>query len=284
MFETFTIDLTSDKLHAQVKTSSNPLPSVFESDDSELDDFLDDILERGRSLLRRNGVQKSTIPNGSISSAMDARLELGVETTAEIQLRRLTTLSTCNLLQHLGTPISETATPQPAPDWPEHLTQPWATPSGPVMGVSNSEMLSTCFNALFNEMQLQSSTNIEHTVRLWLTLNKTSSKGCFNASIVPNICISAQSVNSLVSALVYSPSLSLRTWCVALQALTLVCNMPNTAAPPPVDWLEHSLNGMAGCLITHQEFVPMLLRLLSGSGLVFADRGLVSSSFYFILY
>lgn len=249
--------------------NNNQLPSVFESDDSELDDFLDDILERGRSLLRRNGSTKTAISNGSISSAMDARLELGVETTSEIQLRRLTSLATSNLLQHLSSPISETDSSQVPPPWPEELLLPWMRSTS--SDLPNSEMLSMCFNILFNEMQLQSSSYIENTVRLWLTLNKSSVKGSFNPSFVPIINISSQSINSLIAALVYSPSLSLRTWCVALQALTLMCNLQNNVLAP-VDWLENSLNGMASCLINHQEFVPMLLRLLSGSGLTYADK------------
>lgn len=277
IFGTFTIDETivPDKdVETQNKVNNNnQLPSVFESDDSELDDFLDDILERGRSLLRRNGAAKTTVTNGSISTAMDARLELGVETTAEIQLRRLTSLATSNLLQHLNSPTSDTEEPQIPPPWPEELILPWTQSSS--IDITNSEMLTICFNVLFNEMQLQNSSYIENTVRLWLTLNKTSSKGSFNPSYIPVIGISSQSVNSLISALVYSPSLSLRTWCVALQALTLMCNMHNIPnnTPAPVDLLEQYLNGMAGCLISHQEFVPMLLRLLSGSGLTYADKG-----------
>lgn len=38
--------------------STFPLPSLLESDDSELEDLLDDILERGRTLTKKH----STIP------------------------------------------------------------------------------------------------------------------------------------------------------------------------------------------------------------------------------
>lgn len=272
IFEPFSLEenLVPDKIvENQNKVNNSQLPSVFESDDSELDDFLDDILERGRSLLRRNGAAKTSIANGSISSAMDARLELGVETITEIQLRRLTSLATSNLLQHLSSPTSDIDDPKIPSPWPEELLSPWTQITS--VDLNNSEMLSICFNILFNEMQLQSSSYIENTIRLWLTLNKTSCKGTFNPSFVPIITLSVQSVNSLISALVYCPNLSLRTWCVSIQALTLMCNMPNNI-PMQVDWLENSLNGMTGCLINHQEFVPMLLRLLSGSGLNYADK------------
>lgn len=269
--ETFSIEeiLVPDK-DAQNKTNNNNhLPSVFESDDSELDDFLDDILERGRSLLRRSGTTKTTVSNGSISSAMDARLELGVETTAEIQLRRLTNLATSNLLQYLTNPITESENSQASSPWPNELLQPWI--GFKTADMSNGEMLTVCFNNLFHEMQLQSATYIENTLRLWLTLNKSSIKSNFNPSFVPLISVSSQSVTSLVTALVYAPNLSIRTWCIALQALTLMCNMSNNVSAA-VDWLEMSINGMAGCLINHQEFVPMLFRLLSGSGLSFSDK------------
>lgn len=48
------------------KQSTNfPLPSLLESDDSELEDLLDDILERGRLLMKKAPV--SRIPVGIAS-------------------------------------------------------------------------------------------------------------------------------------------------------------------------------------------------------------------------
>lgn len=48
----------------KIKISSNfPLPSLLESDDSELEDLLDDILERGRNLVKKPPVNR-TVPLG----------------------------------------------------------------------------------------------------------------------------------------------------------------------------------------------------------------------------
>lgn len=86
-------------------TSANPttnqLPSVYESDDSELEDILDDILERGRIALKKTA--KATTSTGIVSStAMDVRLETGVETCAEVMLRKIVTQNAYNLGQNMN--------------------------------------------------------------------------------------------------------------------------------------------------------------------------------------
>lgn len=144
------------------------MPSLLESDDSELEDILDDILERKRSFyIKKFGNGTSTSggtssgsalagssmgggasgsgaaaaagiaagssgsgsgsgsmapPQGTnsgsvlvrggpyssssaVSSALDSRLELGVETSAEVALRRLTASSALNMAVSLTAPI-----------------------------------------------------------------------------------------------------------------------------------------------------------------------------------
>lgn len=118
------------------KSNGFNLPSLLESDDSELEDFLDDILERGKNTLKKGTVTKlpSSVSSGyelfsafafslphrdsyvfmetfffisnfddlylncrSISQAIDARLEYGVEAGVEISLRRLSMVGAYNL-------------------------------------------------------------------------------------------------------------------------------------------------------------------------------------------
>ena len=47
------------------KSNGFNLPSLLESDDSELEDFLDDILERGRNTLKKGTVTKVSSSNNS---------------------------------------------------------------------------------------------------------------------------------------------------------------------------------------------------------------------------
>lgn len=130
---------------------------MLESDDSELEDFLDDILERGRNLLRK-GVA-SRVPVGatsSISTALDARLEYGVEGSAEVMLRRLTALGAYNL------PLSVNAAIQPPPEyarqsassaWDETTSAMWQ--SADSNQPDSLQMLTTCFDKVFTELHQQ---------------------------------------------------------------------------------------------------------------------------------
>lgn len=130
---------------------------MLESDDSELEDFLDDILERGRSLLRKGTANRVPVSAASsISTAVDARLEYGVEGTAEVMLRRLTALGAYNL------PLSVNAAIQPPPEaarqaassmWDEHtlvIGQP-ADCNQP----DSLQMLTICFDKVFTELHQQ---------------------------------------------------------------------------------------------------------------------------------
>lgn len=67
--------------------------------------------------------------------------------------------------------------------------------------------------------------------------------------------------------------MSLRAWCLALRCLALASNQPlqtdaaeATNSRQSLDGLG-LLGGMAGCIVKDRNIGPMLLRLLSGSGL-----------------
>lgn len=272
-------NLLSEPVPKQGKTGTannnngNQLPSVYESEDSELEDFLDDILERGRTLLKKSC--KGTLSSCSGSHAVDSRLEVGVEMSAEIALRRLMTLSTHNLIQNINGSVAVPENEIELPPWPSSLILPWQMQTQ--CNSSYRTMLMNCFEALFKDIQRQSSVNLEHILHLWLTLNCTNGDDKFDPSAIPFIGLSPEAINCLVSAIAWSPGLSLRTWCTALQTLTLICNLTHGPNSSP-QWSDlYGLYGMTSCLVNHQDFVQLLIRLLSGAGLVFSDKGLVST-------
>ncbi|XP_069689782.1 baculoviral IAP repeat-containing protein 6 isoform X2 [Periplaneta americana] len=286
--EDFTIDDSTD---ASVpgpscsKSNGFQLPSLLESDDSELEDFLDDILERGRNILKKGAASRAPVSaTSSISTALDARLEYGVEGSAEVMLRRLTAQGAYNL------PLSVNSAIQAPPDaarqpsssaWDENTLALWQpTDCSPS---DSLQMLTTCFDKVFTELHQQNSwTNLELVLQLWLTLNLESAcdpgvLGTFDPGVSPCIYISPNAVSGVMAALAWHPGISLRAWCLAFQSLTMLANTPFAEAgspeaaaswaPETVEEIENSLRGMAKIIVGDPQFVPMLLRFLSGSGL-----------------
>jgi len=139
---------------------------LLESDDSELEDFLDDILERGRNLLRKGAANRVPVSAAScISTAVDARLEHGVEGTAEVMLRRLTALGAYNL------PLSVNAAIQPPPETARQTSSSVWDENTLVMGQpadcnqpDSLQMLTTCFDKVFTELHQQ----------VWIVCSSTS--------------------------------------------------------------------------------------------------------------
>lgn len=133
-------------------------------------------------------------------------------------------------------------------------------------------MLTKCFNKLFNEMRAQTPFVIENVLQLWLTLNCNSEDDKFDPSVIPSISLDAEAINSLIAAITWSPGLSLRTWCSALRTLTLISNMTNIQFLNQCDF-----SAMSFCIVYHPNFVQLLLRLLSGNGIIFLEKNLVIS-------
>ncbi|CAK9813280.1 Baculoviral IAP repeat-containing protein 6 [Anthophora quadrimaculata] len=269
---------------ASTSKSNGFLPSLLESDDSELEDFLDDILERGRNMLKKGHPLPKNMGMSGISLAMDARLEYGVEMGIEISLRILPMFSMFNLPYSISTTIhvpSETNRyPQPSTSktetsWNERSQDVWSSPHATTLSLI---MLTLCFDKIFTELYLQSAgTNLELILQLWLTLNlnasseQSSSSNQFDPSLSPVIPLSSTAISNLISTLSWHPGVSLRAWCLALQCLTLASNQPlladSTEAANSRQPLDGLLGGMAGCIVKERSMGPMLLRLLSGSGL-----------------
>uniref|UniRef100_A0A8D8V1I0 Dual E2 ubiquitin-conjugating enzyme/E3 ubiquitin-protein ligase BIRC6 n=1 Tax=Cacopsylla melanoneura TaxID=428564 RepID=A0A8D8V1I0_9HEMI len=259
------------------------LPSVLESDDSDLEDFLDDILERGRILVHKvpSFVPKSSMGgiSCSMSQAMDSRLEYGVENNAEVTLKRLTAQSAYNLPISIQSPLPHAAPGLDPNDvnamqWDDGVTQAWTRDETPLTG---HQMLSNCFNTLFCELDsLTGWSNIEQILELWLTLNgsgKSSSEECtgrrFNPSHVPEIVLSTRSISTLIHALTLRPNVSLRTWCLSFETLTLATNTPcdTTLTNQADNDAASALVGMARVIIDQPSFLPMMFTFMSSSQL-----------------
>ncbi|CAB1312602.1 unnamed protein product, partial [Coregonus sp. 'balchen'] len=209
----------------------------------------------------------------SVSQALDARLEVGLEQQAELMLKMMATLEADSILQAL-TSTSPTVS-QASNGTDDSLLRGLRGGSAPgsnlMVQPSSIPMLSACFNKLFSMLQVHH-VQMESLLQLWLTLSLNSCSGgteesgsdifMFNASRVPTIPLNQASINSFLSVLAWYPNTSLRTWCLVLHSLTLMTNMPSSAA---------STSGMGAHESTAQQMVSdptlvhVLVRFLSGS-------------------
>nr|XP_033324348.1 baculoviral IAP repeat-containing protein 6 [Megalopta genalis] len=251
---------------ASTSKSNGFLPSLMESDDSEVEDFLDDILERGRNMLKKENLMFKTLASSSISSAMDARLEYGLDMGIEVSLRLLSTLGMYNLPQSINATIhvpteSNRSPPQPPLKDTTVPTESNRSPPQPPLKdttASSLLMLTRCFDKIFTDLYLQNvGTNLELILQLWLTLyldsssEPANSSSQFNPPRTPLVPLNSAAISSLISALIWHPGVSLRAWCLALECLSLATKQPEEVE----------------AIIVDRNLGPMLLRLLSGSGL-----------------
>ncbi|CAG9860383.1 unnamed protein product [Phyllotreta striolata] len=235
-----------------------PLPSVYESEDSDFEEILDD--SQKLKSVSCKGPKPVSLSNSGLSCAMDLRLELGVQSNSEITIKKLIIQNTQLLLQNISFENSQKESNNELNPWPvstENLP--------PESSLNNQKMLSYCFTSLFENIQNHDPLRIEHILQLWLTLNVSNKYEHFAPGTIPQITLGCSSVNYLISAMAWTPGLSLTTWCSALQTLTLVCNMNNSKK-----WFD--LSGMANTIVNHANFVQFFLNLLSGTGPVFNGK------------
>ncbi|KAL0100417.1 hypothetical protein PUN28_019635 [Cardiocondyla obscurior] len=262
---------------AGTSKSNGYLPSLLESDDSELEDFLDDILERGRNMLKKDSTVSKILTSAitGISLAMDARLEYGVEMGVEISLRILSTVGMYNLphsinaIIHVPTEANRCCQQPFLRSETSDRSQESGNFSDPTP--SNLSMLTRCFEKMFTDLYLRNnSTNLELVLQLWFALNMDAAtehpNSQFDPSLIPLIPLSPAGISSLISALSWHTGVSLRAWCLALQCLTIVCNQP-LRRYSDLDGFAPNSPSMASCIVKERNTGPMLLRLLSGNGL-----------------
>ncbi|XP_019627384.1 PREDICTED: LOW QUALITY PROTEIN: baculoviral IAP repeat-containing protein 6-like [Branchiostoma belcheri] len=197
----------------------------------------------------------------SISLAMDSRLEVGVWTRADVLLKRMESEAAESFHHVVSTPLVPAGShQQPLTD--DSLAQDmFVTPQS---AISSPLVLSTCFNHLFGQLQLQR-VQLDLLLQLWLTLNENgegTSSG-FDSSKVPTIPLNEGSISSLLSCLSWFPNMPVRSWCLAWNTLSLMANIrtPALQASP----LDTSDIWLASSIIADGNVIPVVVRFLSGA-------------------
>uniref|UniRef100_A0A8C7FMV8 Dual E2 ubiquitin-conjugating enzyme/E3 ubiquitin-protein ligase BIRC6 n=1 Tax=Oncorhynchus kisutch TaxID=8019 RepID=A0A8C7FMV8_ONCKI len=220
------------------------------------------------AVVEKPGSQSLSI---SVSQALDARLEVGLEQQAELMLKMMATLEADSILQALTSTSPAVSKASNGTDDSLLRGLHGGTPPGSSLMVQASSipMLSACFNKLFSMLQVHH-VQLESMLQLWLTLSLNSCSGgteesgsdifMFNASRVPTIPLNQASISSFLSVLAWYPNTSLRTWCLVLHSLTLMTNMPSSASSSGMGAHESTAQQM----VLDPTLVHVLVRFLSG--------------------
>lgn len=225
-----------------------------------------------------------------VSVAMDARLEMGLDTNVEIVLRRLTTRSAFNLItslphvammpELLGIGASAGQPSDSLPPWPDTITDVWSGPEY-LQGMETNVMLTEVFDNILSDLhQLDSWLNLEKILQLWLTLNGETLENIpgscstgLNPYSFPRIPFGDRAVKGLLKALASHPNIKLRAWCLGFHCLILACK-PHFEADCLDNMASSSDNHfrrMGTMIVQDENFEKMLLRFFSG-----ADQSLIS--------
>uniref|UniRef100_A0A3Q2XNE1 Baculoviral IAP repeat containing 6 n=1 Tax=Hippocampus comes TaxID=109280 RepID=A0A3Q2XNE1_HIPCM len=207
----------------------------------------------------------------SVSQALDARLEVGLEQQAELMLKMMATLQADSILQALTSSSSTVCqTTNGTDDSLLRALHGGGSPPGSTLLVQPSSipMLSACFNKLFSMLQVHH-VQLESLLQLWITLSLNTSGNeengsdifLFNSSRVPTIPLNQASISSFLTVLAWYPNASLRTWCLVLHSLTLMTNMPYHGSGNGMNTQESTAHQM----VSDPTLVHVLVRFLSGS-------------------
>ncbi|XP_075268839.1 dual E2 ubiquitin-conjugating enzyme/E3 ubiquitin-protein ligase BIRC6 isoform X6 [Opisthocomus hoazin] len=217
----------------------------------------------------KNGSQTVSV---SVSQALDARLEVGLEQQAELMLKMMSTLEADSILQAL-TNTSPTLSQSPSGTDDSLLRGLHAANQNAqlIVQLSSIPMLSACFNKLFSMLQVHH-VQLESLLQLWLTLSLNSSSSgskdsgadifLYNANRIPVISLNQASVTSFLSVLAWYPNTLLRTWCLVLHSLTLMTNMQLNAGPSSAIGAQEST---AQLLVSDPNLIHVLVKFLSGT-------------------
>ncbi|XP_064603703.1 baculoviral IAP repeat-containing protein 6-like isoform X3 [Liolophura sinensis] len=224
-------------------------------------------------------------PSGSqgVSTAMDSRLECGLDTQPELRLKMMMSILTENIQVALTSALpvapptghSLSQSKPPTTDEEQLSEASFLASINIDQGRASSLMLSQCFDSLFAQL-LQQRVNLDSLLQLWLTLNEDSinhddgSTTSFDPARSPSILLNQTSVTSLLAALAWIPNIPVSTWVLAFHVLTLLCNQRVTsaqqlgAASSGSASSSAGLASMASLVIADSNLTPVLMKFLSG--------------------
>ncbi|KAL6067514.1 hypothetical protein STEG23_018218, partial [Scotinomys teguina] len=217
----------------------------------------------------KNGSQTVSV---SVSQALDARLEVGLEQQAELMLKMMSTLEADSILQALtNTSPAFSQSPTAADDSLLGSLQATNQNSQFLLQSSSVPMLNACFNKLFSMLQVHH-VQLESLLQLWLTLSLNSSSSgnkengadifLYNANRIPVITLNQASITSFLTVLAWYPNTLLRTWCLVLHSLTLMTNMQlNSGSSSSIGNQETT----AHLLVSDPNLIHVLVKFLSGT-------------------
>ncbi|CAL8111027.1 unnamed protein product [Orchesella dallaii] len=215
---------------------------------------------------RSTGLPKKLSPcTTSISSALDARLESGVESTTEIRLRMMSVVDSEVLSQCLKAPVEVPAEIlKNMPPVKKHsMQEPVAYSVAP-----SQQLLASCFDDIFNMMASENcSLNIAKVLQLWITINTEYPTVEETHNVKPVIPLSCKSLSSLMSALTKNASVGIQEWGLAFQCLSLAAN-------------QRTLNSTTGhwlYIMTDKYFPEIILKFISGAGINVQKNHVVSA-------
>ncbi|XP_029637353.1 baculoviral IAP repeat-containing protein 6 isoform X1 [Octopus sinensis] len=218
---------------------------------------------------------KSLLGPQGLSAAVDFRLELGLQLQAELGLRVMLSYQMVSVQGAFNARL-----PLAPPIW--HFFQPFqfsstddelseiiqCTSPTQFQTTSSAGMLCMCYDHMTSQL-LSQQVHLDTLLQLWLMLNEDSnhedagvSSGqpvVFDSSKTPLIMLNPSFVNTLLEALSYMPNIPVRTWVLAFQTLTLLCNQ----------WVSHGNltvgKPMASVILSNPNFMNVLIRFLSSS-------------------
>ncbi|KAL9897854.1 dual E2 ubiquitin-conjugating enzyme/E3 ubiquitin-protein ligase BIRC6-like isoform 3-T4 [Glossina fuscipes fuscipes] len=249
------------------------LPSLIECEDTEFDEILNDIdiTERSKPVARKENSNNKNTFNffcKSLSGAMDARLDIGLNLHVEMDLRRITVVSSLDMFSSLPQIMTNDVITNAAEAtiWPEYLTNIWSGPEYNC-GLNTYNMFKNVFDCILSDLHLQETwVHLEQVLQMWLTLNGELADKSFNTGItnadVPKIPFGANAVQGLLLALAWHNDVKLRTWCLGFQCLLLACNSQFIGEEEVADTTR--INEV---IINDENFEKMLLRFFSGYGM-----------------
>lgn len=137
------------------------LPSLIECEDTEFDEILNDIdiTERSKPVARKENSNNKNTFNffcKSLSGAMDARLDIGLNLHVEMDLRRITVVSSLDMFSSLPQIMTNDVITNAAEAtvWPEYLTNIWSGPEYNC-GLNTYNMFKNVFDCILSDLHLQ---------------------------------------------------------------------------------------------------------------------------------